>query len=208
MADHVCLIVRWWSWRTFPGSRSAHTLTHPDLRRVSDTRLHDEVSGSRDWLQNLLGREVQAFCYPKGLHDSRAVRAAAAAGFRVARTTWAASTTGAFDPLRMPTTQQVYPHERVTQLRHAAKEKNLRGLWRIGTMPWFESPTALACQFLASMAENEPAVVHFWGHSWELEALDLWTELDALMDAVHEHDLEPLTNSALVDRLQLHEVVR
>lgn len=61
----------------------SHSLTHPDLTRVSDTRLSEEVEGSKELLERRLG-PIQFFSYPFGRHDSRVRRAVKAAGYRLA----------------------------------------------------------------------------------------------------------------------------
>lgn len=180
----------------------AHTLTHPDLRRVSTEQLRNEVEGSRVWLEDLIGVEVTAFCYPMGLHDARSARAAAAAGFRLARTTRNGWTRSIFDPFRMPTTAQIYQHSRAVALRHAAKERNVEGLLRFAAMrQWPSSPAGLGRRLLEGRPQDEASLVHFWGHSWELDTHSLWGELDALIAMVAEFDAVSLTNSAAVARI-------
>jgi peptidoglycan/xylan/chitin deacetylase (PgdA/CDA1 family) len=79
----------------------AHSRTHPDLRASSDAALDDEITGSRSELEDLLGREVDTFAYPFGLHDDRVVRAVAQAGFRSAITTRRGWLSARSDPLRI-----------------------------------------------------------------------------------------------------------
>lgn len=51
-------------------SIGAHTLTHPDLTRVSRDRLVAEVCDSKAVIEDMLGSPVDSFAYPFGLHDS------------------------------------------------------------------------------------------------------------------------------------------
>lgn len=44
----------------------SHMRTHPHLTALSDQQLNDEIEGSRDDLQSLLGAEVLSFAYPFG----------------------------------------------------------------------------------------------------------------------------------------------
>src|SRR3989344_6003683 len=44
----------------------AHTLTHPDLRKLSKEEKMREIKGSKEWLEDMLGKEVVSFCYPSG----------------------------------------------------------------------------------------------------------------------------------------------
>jgi peptidoglycan/xylan/chitin deacetylase (PgdA/CDA1 family) len=65
----------------------AHTLTHPDLTRVSDTQLVREIAGSRTALRNRFHVAVNFFCYPAGRYDPHVIAEVRRAGFRAATTT-------------------------------------------------------------------------------------------------------------------------
>jgi peptidoglycan/xylan/chitin deacetylase (PgdA/CDA1 family) len=70
----------------------AHTLTHPNLARVSEDRLKQELEESAAGVASYCGRKPKAFAYPYGGRNAlglRETRAAAAAGFTVAVTTQA-----------------------------------------------------------------------------------------------------------------------
>lgn len=68
-------------------SIGAHSRTHADLRTCSPGELESEVRGSREDLENLLGKPVTSFAYPGGLFNDSVVAAVAAAGFTSAVTT-------------------------------------------------------------------------------------------------------------------------
>jgi peptidoglycan/xylan/chitin deacetylase (PgdA/CDA1 family) len=61
-----------------------HTHTHPDLTTLSPEGLAREVVGSKRLLEDVIGREVTAFCYPDGRRNSRVAAAVQRAGFQVA----------------------------------------------------------------------------------------------------------------------------
>jgi peptidoglycan/xylan/chitin deacetylase (PgdA/CDA1 family) len=65
----------------------AHTITHPDLTRVDDARLWQEVHGSRVALQRMFHVPVDFFCYPSGRYDAHVVDAVRRAGYLGATTT-------------------------------------------------------------------------------------------------------------------------
>ena len=83
-------------------SVGAHSRTHPDLRKCSDGELEAEIRGSRDDLEDLLGRPVTSFAYPAGLHDDRVVAAVATVGYRSAITTRRGWLREGADLLRIP----------------------------------------------------------------------------------------------------------
>lgn len=47
----------------------SHSRTHQDLTRLSACELEDEVTGSAQDLETILGKRVTAFAYPYGLYD-------------------------------------------------------------------------------------------------------------------------------------------
>lgn len=63
----------------------SHSRTHADLSAIAvEVQLRDQVQGSRDELQQLLGRPVTHFAYPYGRHDTRVRRAVRDAGYTLA----------------------------------------------------------------------------------------------------------------------------
>jgi peptidoglycan/xylan/chitin deacetylase (PgdA/CDA1 family) len=64
----------------------AHTFTHPDLTRVTPSRLHREIAGSRRWIQNVFNQPVDFFAYPLGRYDAAVVAEVRRAGFLGAET--------------------------------------------------------------------------------------------------------------------------
>lgn len=175
----------------------SHTLTHPDLRRVDPPRLQTEVAGSRNWLEDLIQRPVVSFCYPRGLYNPRVRRATAAAGYVMARTTGSSLTRiDSRRPYQVPTTLQMYPHTRMTQLRHALKEGDLAAARRIVSLhPWSRDVAQLCSTFIAASSSDPATVLHLWGHSWELRDNDWWAQLGRVLDRLcHVADATHLTN--------------
>ena len=79
----------------------AHTVTHPNLLSVGEARAREEIAGSKQELEERLGRPVTAFCYPAGLYGPRDVRLASEAGFQVACTCEPGLNTAFTSPLRL-----------------------------------------------------------------------------------------------------------
>ncbi len=62
----------------------SHSLTHPDLTQLSPEELRQELIESKARLEDLLGTEVSAFCYPFGRWNLRVREAVQEAGYKVA----------------------------------------------------------------------------------------------------------------------------
>jgi peptidoglycan/xylan/chitin deacetylase (PgdA/CDA1 family) len=80
----------------------AHSRTHADLPACSPGELQREVTGSKEDLEDLLGKQVASFAYPTGLLNDEVVAAVAAAGFASAVTTRPGWWRPMAHPLRIP----------------------------------------------------------------------------------------------------------
>ena len=78
----------------------SHSLSHPILTTLSEADLRTEVAGSRERLEERLGRPVDLFCYPNGAEDE-AVRACVAGAYRAAVTTEPGFVEADGDPFRL-----------------------------------------------------------------------------------------------------------
>ena len=62
----------------------SHSMTHADLSDLDPRMLEEEVKGSRRVLSELLGEEVEGFCYPYGSLNRAAVEAVRQVGYAYA----------------------------------------------------------------------------------------------------------------------------
>lgn len=80
----------------------AHTRSHPCLPRLPEHQQLEEMSTSREILENLVGRRVATFAYPYGAHDDTSVDAAKRAGFDLACIVGGGLVRTTTDPFRLP----------------------------------------------------------------------------------------------------------
>jgi len=72
--------------RTYAGFEIAnHTMTHPDLRRLSSDQYAAEIVDARKRLQDWFGQPVDGFCYPYGRATAMSQEIIEQAGHRFAR---------------------------------------------------------------------------------------------------------------------------
>ncbi len=64
-----------------------HTQFHPILPRCTETECEQEILGSKQDLERLLGETCNHFSYPNGDYSAREIEVVKTAGFRSARTT-------------------------------------------------------------------------------------------------------------------------
>ncbi|MGH2754666.1 MAG: polysaccharide deacetylase family protein [Actinomycetota bacterium] len=62
----------------------SHTMTHPDLRRLSEDELRTELERSKVAIEELTGEPCRTFAYPFGLFAEREMAAVEAAGYDLA----------------------------------------------------------------------------------------------------------------------------
>ena len=62
----------------------AHSMTHPDLRKLDDATLARELADSKAEVERATGRPCRTLAYPYGLYDERVERATGAAGYELA----------------------------------------------------------------------------------------------------------------------------
>lgn len=69
----------------YPGlTLGSHTWSHPNLTRLNDAELADELSRPLGWLRERFARVIPWLTYPYGLTDGRVERAAERAGYEAA----------------------------------------------------------------------------------------------------------------------------
>jgi peptidoglycan/xylan/chitin deacetylase (PgdA/CDA1 family) len=65
-------------------SIQSHTVSHPDLRGVSASRLASELSDSRAAIAKAIGQPSYVLCYPSGAYNAQVIKATRAAGYLMA----------------------------------------------------------------------------------------------------------------------------
>jgi peptidoglycan/xylan/chitin deacetylase (PgdA/CDA1 family) len=162
----------------------AHTVSHRTLAPLRGEQLWTEVHRSKEVLENMLGHNVPMFCYPKGSYNQWTIRAVEKAGFEGARTVRMLSRGLRFKRYEMPTTLQAFPHTPLNYLRNLGKQ---------GDFPSFYSYVTdlRACENWVQLGQKlfdrvlrEGGIWHLYGHSWELEELNLWERLSEMLDYV------------------------
>ena len=79
-----------------------HTAHHLDLPMLTSSELQEEIAGSRQVLQSVLGHAVYFFAYPFGAYNDNVLQAVKAAGFTMAFTTAGGTSESTTAPFTMP----------------------------------------------------------------------------------------------------------
>jgi peptidoglycan-N-acetylglucosamine deacetylase len=157
-----------------------HTLHHTRLHNVSSTVMIAEIKGCYEWLYGICNHYPESFCFPGGAFNNTAISYVEQQGFKVIRTTELFSTKVRNSNGLVPTTLQVYEHNRYTYTKHLLKRQRIMNL-----LSWLQNGAPV--NLLKVLDEKikqidlEGGVFHLWGHSWEIEECNLWNQLEMLL---------------------------
>lgn len=140
-----------------------HTMTHPmDMKLLTEDEIDWEI-GSNKKLLELQGAVVTKFCYPRGRYDDRVIECLKKYKFRSARTTEVLNIWKNDDPFREKTSIHIYPR---------AEYKNRE---------WMD----IAREYAAQASVNN-GLFHLWGHSWEIDKLKQWDNLNEFLKWINQ----------------------
>jgi peptidoglycan-N-acetylglucosamine deacetylase len=156
-----------------------HTVNHCDLLTMPDKVTRREIIDCKSELEGICGRPCIAFCFPKGRFRRSHVKLVRDAGYRTARTVELMSTEKPHmqDGIAMvPTTLQVGPAGFWRVARNSTKRMrpmNFLRQIRYGKSSWVATAEVMVENVLSS-----GGVFHIWGHSWEIEQMGEWQNLE------------------------------
>lgn len=156
----------------------SHTLDHVRLTGLSTAEVRRQVLVGKAELEQALGKRVLGFCYPGGGHNRWISQIVREADFAYARTSTNLAIARGASPFHMPTTIQFYPHSRDVYVRNFVRFRSWGDRYAAFRVAIAASGARDRTLRLAELAIDQGHYFHLWGHSWELEALDLWGELD------------------------------
>lgn len=179
----------------------AHTLSHTVLTGAPDRIAWQEISGSKCWIEDVIGTPCPMFCPPRGRFSRIHLEMINWAGYRAVRTVELLSLDWPRrhgQLLLMPTTVQAWSHDALSYVGNAVKRAAARNLLRYllhaGRAEWHRLGGALLEQ-----TRRRGGVFHLWGHSWEVDACGGWSRLEEMMRLLgeHVHDVPALTNGEI-----------
>jgi len=188
----------------------AHDFNHDHLIQLDLEELKNQISGAREYLENLLGRKIKMFSYPRGEYNQRVKEIVMENGFCGARTVKEFNFEKPDDSFEMETTLHIYPfpfrkmdanHYHLTRFLFQPLQRKFFRILKTG-LPWnsFISWPNLA-KNMFDHAKKKDGVFHLWSHSWELDRYDMWDDLEDLFKYIREHEnVVVLTNSEVLEK--------
>lgn len=163
----------------------AHTYSHTYLKGLESAIAEEEMLNGKIFLQDLLAKEISHFCFPGGRYDSKLVRISKKY-FKSART----ADTGAliYKPsfLIRPT---FHFYERGTKsiLFHSFKNNTSLFLAILKNKKNIDYFTLLESVLRELEKSPETYGIIIWGHSWEIDACQLWSRLEQLFIFINSY---------------------
>ncbi len=176
----------------------AHTYNHVPLTRLPLETAWDEIKNGKSWLENVLTRPVESFCYPRGKYNRKIAALVKRAGFIGARTCLFNLNDFPKDAFCWGVSTHASSHSAFIQIRHAMLELNLAGALHYFTT--FKAQRHWVSHFEGALnaVEKKGGVAHLYLHSWEIENGCQWAELDASFRSISQRKhLTNVTNGEL-----------
>ena len=172
-----------------------HTRDHVSLTAVPSHVAREQIVANKAYLEDIWGRSVDGFAYVRGHHDEHVRRHVQEAGFSYARTTRNLICTPGSDRYQVPTTAQFYPHSATTVLKNFVSGGPMPR--RAVLLPVALGSGELSRRLLkmAAICPGNGGYFHLWGHSWELDELNLWPELSRLLHGLSQLPATFVTNA-------------
>lgn len=143
----------------------SHTVTHHYLTDLNTKQARNEIFESRKTWQDVTGQEINSFCYPRGRQNQIIRMLVKNAGYTNARTTAVGHLSPGYEPYLTPTTV----HVGIDRVEYKGKT------WEV-----------YAREMLEKAKQQEDAVYHLFGHSWEIEQFGDWQPLEDLLKELHD----------------------
>jgi peptidoglycan/xylan/chitin deacetylase (PgdA/CDA1 family) len=178
----------------------AHTMNHAPLIFLSRAQAWSEIKEGKTWLENVLGRRVISFCYPRGKFNAGTAALVKQAGFVGARTCLLNLNEFPRNPFSWGVSTHAAPYSKFIQLRHALLEQNLIGAWNFFHI--YKGSTAWQQHFVNALDHvgAHGGIAHLYLHSWEIADAGEWGKLESIFKSICERDsLSSVTNGALFE---------
>lgn len=145
----------------------SHTITHPLLTRIPLVDAEYEIVESKRILNQLLGFDVESFCYPRG-YANPDIKELVRNNYESARNTLIGTLEASDDAVWESTTV------------HAGGKRRKE----YENTTWLEEGLRLLKDAIAMSQDGKDPIYHIFGHSWELTRERGWDDLELLLKEI------------------------
>jgi peptidoglycan-N-acetylglucosamine deacetylase len=176
----------------------SHTYSHTYLTHLPIKKAEDEIVNGKNYLQDLLGKEITHFCFPGGKSNTALIDFSKR-HFKSARTSDTGSYVNSGEFLVKPTFH-FYNRGKKSLFFHSF----------INTFTLFQATIkhiinddyfTLIQSVIEDLANsNQQNNILIWGHSWEIEKYENWKKLEELFAFINSHpSVEKILYSKLLN---------
>ena len=164
-------------------SVGGHTEHHTYLTELPISEVYDEVFNNKKYLEDLLGEPVTNFSFPGGKYNKDILNTIKNE-FKTLRTAETMCSSLNKDVIRP--TFHFYPRGKKSLLLNSLRNKDslfplcLKNLNK--TDDYFD---LLQIIIDSASQSKKDFYIHIWGHSWEIEQYNLWSELEKFFSWIH-----------------------
>lgn len=159
-----------------------HTYSHPVLTKLTSKEAELEIVRGKEELEQITGKKVTSFCYPRGEYNNSIKDIVKRAGFKDARTARMYSLKSNADPFEINPNFHFFHHPLPIYMAHLIKWRDLNSL-----MPLLSTYGRDITEVIIKAQSFVTAdCVHIWGHSWEIYEKDLYNDLERVLRYFHE----------------------
>lgn len=153
-----------------------HTASHRYLTEIPFGEVYEELASNKAYLEDILSEEIPHFCLPGGRYTPEIMTLA----FQCFRTVRTAETMNLYNSRGIiRPTFHFYPRGTKSLIGNALRHRSYK--IAAGALCYTRrGDYAFVKNLIVRTARDPEAQVVIWGHSWELEELGLWEELDDL----------------------------
>lgn len=175
----------------------SHTTYHNRLDLMDYNSQKNEIETNKKYLEGIIGKEIKMFCPPKGFYNTTTLKIVKELDFVGMRTTKDFQIK-IRDPFQIPTSVQLYPHTKTIFLYHLVKY-NPKYLFHF--LPHIkELGLENILHVFNKIINKNGGVLHIWGHSWEIEKLDLLEKFKNTIELVSKLNFIPYYNSEIISK--------
>ncbi len=159
-----------------------HTDNHTYLTEIPLEKVEDEIRKNKEYLENTLGHGIDHFCLPGGKYNE-AILEIVSKYYKTIRT---ADTMSFFNEGKLiKPSVHFYPRGVRSLIGNAIRQRSIHllpFLLKNRKMAYFE----LISKIVEIESKRSNSLVMIWGHSWEIEELALWNELDYFLNTIKD----------------------
>jgi peptidoglycan-N-acetylglucosamine deacetylase len=170
----------------------SHSMTHPwQLASLRPEQMEVEIRHSKSRLEEIIGKKIQSFCYPRGSWSPGVIDIVQKSGYTNSRAVedfnLSRNEIARYGRFRIGCTIQARNREVFTKQAFLGDAFLVRHPWLGFKLGDFGNWSRLA-KFLFDKAWSRGGVFHLWGHSWEIENNADWARLEDVLSYISSRD--------------------